>query len=189
MMYTPSFGQIQPSTHPQNRQRAFQAGFRIRNSGLIITWPISAYSYVTSIATPTRLLLSSYSYVGHTGYRDIMSASTSSLPPSQARLAALNRLKAKEKFASAGKPSSSNAVAGSSRNPQQGTQYVNKQAAAPASARNMVQQQQQEEPLKRNPGLVSRTLLLAPSSLSCDNPSRELCRSGRRLIPHLGQVL
>ncbi|ORX38216.1 XPA protein C-terminus-domain-containing protein [Kockovaella imperatae] len=94
-----------------------------------------------------------------------MSSSGPSLPPSQARLAALNRLKAKEKFAGAGKTTTGavNAVAGSSRNgaaqKQQGqggqsTQYVNKQSAQPASARNMVEQQkQQEEPLKRNPGL------------------------------------
>lgn len=65
-------------------------------------------------------------------------SSTDGLTPAQARLAALNRLKAKNKLASAGAPA---AASGSGAHP-----YVHKPAAVPSSARDMVQEQQQKEP-------------------------------------------
>ncbi|WWC93286.1 DNA repair protein [Kwoniella sp. B9012] len=78
------------------------------------------------------------------------------LTPSQARLAALNRLKAKNKLTS-----TSNATAGpSSRDSGGGVghPYVHKASNLPSTARNMVQQQQQSKdeaqaPLRRDPGL------------------------------------
>jgi len=71
------------------------------------------------------------------------------LSPSQARLAALNRLKAKDKL-TGGPPSNS-------LKNQSGPSYVNKRGPVPTSARNMVVQQQvvEEAPLRRDPGLVS----------------------------------
>ncbi|ODN87378.1 DNA repair protein [Cryptococcus wingfieldii CBS 7118] len=85
----------------------------------------------------------------------------SELTPAQSRLAALNRLKAKQKLASA--PSSSASA------PGQGVQYVNKRQPAnvPTSARNMVEHQAragdkhgekgngkgEEMPMRRDPGL------------------------------------
>ncbi|WVR09323.1 hypothetical protein IAU60_006389 [Kwoniella sp. DSM 27419] len=90
-----------------------------------------------------------------------MSTPSAPAPPAaltaqQSRLAALNRLKAKSKLAS-NAVSSSNA-ASSSRNAggTGGPSYVNKQGNVPASARNMVQQQNEKEapvPLRRDPGL------------------------------------
>ena len=80
-----------------------------------------------------------------------MSGSTSTLPPAQARLAALNRLKAKDKFT--GRPE-----AGTSRDGAltSANAYVNKRTEMPSSARDMAAQQKAaEEPLKPNPGLVS----------------------------------
>ncbi|KAL7420842.1 DNA repair protein rad14 [Cryptotrichosporon argae] len=74
----------------------------------------------------------------------------SDLTPAQARLAALNRLKAKQKLTAPAPGSSS-----SSRNAG-GPPLVHKPGAAPASARNMVAQQQEKEaaaPLRRDPGL------------------------------------
>ncbi|OCF35762.1 DNA repair protein [Kwoniella heveanensis BCC8398] len=91
-------------------------------------------------------------------------AAAPGLNAQQARLAALNRLKAKSKLTS--QPSSSSAAAsgggasGSSRiaGGSGGAGYVNKQANVPTSARNMVQQQQEgdkqpQAPLRRDPGL------------------------------------
>ena len=81
-----------------------------------------------------------------------MSISTQSLPPAQARLAALNRLKAKDKF---GRTEQSTKAGSSREGAQQGPQYVNKQTLAPESTRNMVQQQKQDDsqPLKPNRSL------------------------------------
>ncbi|WVQ68556.1 DNA repair protein [Kwoniella botswanensis] len=78
------------------------------------------------------------------------------LTPSQARLAALNRLKAKNKLTS-----TSNAAAGPSTRDGSGGgghPYVHKASNVPSTARNMVQQQQQSKdeaqaPLRRDPGL------------------------------------
>ena len=80
-----------------------------------------------------------------------MSSSTSTLSPSQARVAALNRLKAKDRLIGA----LPTAVSGSSRDVSSSSSYVNGQAAVPTSARNMVAQQQAEKepPLRRDPGL------------------------------------
>ncbi|OCF38743.1 DNA repair protein [Kwoniella heveanensis CBS 569] len=91
-------------------------------------------------------------------------AAAPGLNAQQARLAALNRLKAKSKLTS--QPSSSSAAAsgggasGSLRiaGGSGGAGYVNKQANVPTSARNMVQQQQEgdkqpQAPLRRDPGL------------------------------------
>ncbi|WVW85308.1 DNA repair protein [Kwoniella bestiolae CBS 10118] len=78
------------------------------------------------------------------------------LTPSQARLAALNRLKAKNKLTST---SGANASAGPSTGSTRdgGHPYVHKAGNVPATARNMVQQQQQNKeeqaPLRRDPGL------------------------------------
>jgi DNA-repair protein complementing XP-A cells len=82
------------------------------------------------------------------------------LPPSQARLAALNRLKAKDRLTA---PTSATTAGGSSRDganargPAQG--YVNKPVAGPSSSRNALAEQSQdksgEAPLRRDPGLVS----------------------------------
>ncbi|WVQ80024.1 DNA repair protein [Cryptococcus sp. DSM 104549] len=84
-------------------------------------------------------------------------ASQPALTPAQSRLAALNRLKAKNKLAAAG-PSQPAGVAGSSRNGAagQGQPYVHTRSAVPATARNMVQEQATTEkaaPLRRDPGL------------------------------------
>ena len=81
-------------------------------------------------------------------------SSSSTLPPSQARLAALNRLKAKQKLTAA-PPSGS----GSNRNAEAGPSFVNKPAAVVPNARNAAQAQQEEQaPLKRDSSLVSRSL-------------------------------
>jgi len=80
----------------------------------------------------------------------MVTSAPTALAPSQARLAALNRLKAKDKFTRPPPTSTSLNQAGPS--------YVNKHAAEPLTARNMVVQQQQqvveEAPLPRDPGLV-----------------------------------
>ncbi|WWD19354.1 DNA repair protein [Kwoniella shandongensis] len=87
------------------------------------------------------------------------SAPAGGLTASQARLAALNRLKAKNKLTAAPPPSTSNNNAGSSRNGASSSSaapYVHKASAVPSSARNMVQQQAEKEsqaPLRRDPGL------------------------------------
>ncbi|WWC71277.1 DNA repair protein [Kwoniella pini CBS 10737] len=91
-----------------------------------------------------------------------MSAPAPSLTPSQARLAALNRLKAKNKIIQSNNVESSSS---SSRNPNpngnggaNGHPYVHKANNVPSTSRNMVQAQQQSKeetqaPLRRDPGL------------------------------------
>lgn len=89
-----------------------------------------------------------------------MSAPTTApvLTPDQARLAALNRLKAKNKL-------TANTTGGNSAGPSNGNHgnagpaYVNRREAIPSSARNMVQQQAEADkakplPLRRDPSLV-----------------------------------
>ena len=78
---------------------------------------------------------------------DMSASSASTLSPSQARLAALNRLKAKDRLIAPLPISSS----------YSDPSYVNKRSAVPTNARNMVDQQQivDEAPLRRDPGLVS----------------------------------
>lgn len=89
-----------------------------------------------------------------------MSAPTTvpALTPDQARLAALNRLKAKNKL-------TSNTTSGNTPGPSNGNHgnagpaYVNSREAMPSSARNMVQQQAEADkakplPLRRDPSLV-----------------------------------
>ncbi|WVO21396.1 DNA repair protein [Cryptococcus decagattii] len=79
------------------------------------------------------------------------------LTPDQARLAALNRLKAKNKLAAS--TSSSNTVGPSTGNHGNGgPAYVNRREAVPSSARNMVHQQAEADkakplPLRRDPSL------------------------------------
>jgi hypothetical protein len=92
------------------------------------------------------------------------------LTPSQARLAALNRLKAKDRLTAATVPTG---AAGSSRDganaqrPGQG--YVNKPVAGPSSSRNALAEQSQdkagEPPLRRDPGLVGTLGLLLASEV------------------------
>lgn len=85
------------------------------------------------------------------------------LTPDQARLAALNRLKAKNKLAAS--TSSSNTVGPSTGNHGNGgPAYVNRREAVPSSARNMVHQQAEADkakplPLRRDPSLVGRLFL------------------------------
>ena len=88
-----------------------------------------------------------------------------SVPPpvltaSQSRLAALNRLKAKDKLTAPPSPASSG---------EAGPSYVNKRAAVPPTARNMVVQQQvvEEAPLRRDPGLVSHRARDMQIQLGC----------------------
>lgn len=86
------------------------------------------------------------------------------LTPDQARLAALNRLKARNKLAASA--SSSNTVGPSNGNQgNAGPAYVNRREAVPSSARNMVQQQAEADkakplPLRRDPSLVGRLFYL-----------------------------
>lgn len=90
------------------------------------------------------------------------SAPQPQLTPAQARLAALNRLKAKERLAAASAQSTSTSSPGAgpstSRNGQNGGGYVNKPSNVPTTARNMVQAQSEakkdEAPLRRDPSLV-----------------------------------
>jgi hypothetical protein len=103
-----------------------------------------------------NMLHTQYQY--STSNLDMSTSAQPALTPAQARLAALNRFKAKEKLSSA------NAVAGSSRNAvgsaTGGPNYVHKPAAGPATARNIVAAQQAasevQAPLRRDPGLVSQ---------------------------------
>lgn len=96
--------------------------------------------------------------------------STSTLTPQQARIAALNRLKAREKFTSnsageASKSGSGLSTTSTSNNAQKGgneaqegkgNNYVNKGNTGPSTSRNAVQGQKLDEaPLRRDPGLVS----------------------------------
>jgi DNA-repair protein complementing XP-A cells len=74
------------------------------------------------------------------------------LTPAQAKVAALNRLKAKQKLTAV--PTSTPGAGPSTRN---GQAYVHKPSAVPTTARNMVQEQGQkkdEAPLRRDPSLV-----------------------------------
>jgi hypothetical protein len=74
------------------------------------------------------------------------------LTPAQAKVAALNRLKAKQKLTAA--PTSTPGAGPSTRN---GQAYVHKPSAVPTTARNMAQEQGQkkdEAPLRRDPSLV-----------------------------------
>ncbi|WVO14578.1 DNA repair protein [Cryptococcus depauperatus] len=76
---------------------------------------------------------------------------SASLNPAQARLASLNRFKAKNKIASTSNARPSKAS-------ESERSYVNKREAMPSSARNMVQQQVEAEkakpmPLRRDPSL------------------------------------
>jgi DNA-repair protein complementing XP-A cells len=74
------------------------------------------------------------------------------LPPTQARLAALNRLKAKQKLTAAPPPEAS----GSNRNAIAGPSLVNKPGPVVPNARNAAQAQQEDQaPLKRDSSLVS----------------------------------
>lgn len=79
------------------------------------------------------------------------------LTPAQAKLAAANRLKAKQKLTAA-PPSTPGAGPSSTRN---GQAYVHKPSAVPTTARNMVHEQGQakkdEAPLRRDPSLVCFT--------------------------------
>lgn len=102
-----------------------------------------------------------------------MAESAPTLNPQQARLAALNRLKARDRFAaqsSSAAPASgsgpgANAAAGSSRHggaqqpqhqqQQQQQSLVNKAQNGPANSRNGVVGQEAEAPLKRDSSLVS----------------------------------
>lgn len=94
------------------------------------------------------------------------SAPQPQLTPAQARLAALNRLKAKERLTAASAQSTSTPGAGPStsrngQNGQNGGGYVNKPSNVPTTARNMVQAQSEakkdEAPLRRDPSLVGPT--------------------------------
>jgi DNA-repair protein complementing XP-A cells len=69
--------------------------------------------------------------------------SEAQLTSSQARVAALNRLKAKERLTSTPGPS------------RDATKYINKPVAGPSTSRNaMAEQKTDEAPLRRDPGLV-----------------------------------
>jgi DNA-repair protein complementing XP-A cells len=95
-------------------------------------------------------------------YIIMASAPQPQLTPAQARLAALNRLKAKERLTAPSAPQSTStpgAGPSTSRNGQNGGGYVNKPSNVPTTARNMVQAQtdakgKDEAPLRRDPSLV-----------------------------------
>jgi len=81
-----------------------------------------------------------------------MASTQPELTPAQARLAAINRSKAKEKLTAL--PTSTPGAGPSTRN---GQAYVHKPSAVPTTARNMVQEQgskKDEAPLRRDPSLV-----------------------------------
>lgn len=87
--------------------------------------------------------------------------STPDLNPQQARIAALNRLKARDKFAAQSSSSVPNGQAGqgangagTSRNGGAGPSLVNKAQAGPANSRDAVKGQEVEAPLKRDSSLV-----------------------------------
>jgi DNA-repair protein complementing XP-A cells len=77
--------------------------------------------------------------------------------PAEAKLAALNRLKAKQRLTAPIAPATSTPGAGPSTS-RNGQSYVHKPAAVPTTARNMVQEQAQgkkdQAPLRRDPSLV-----------------------------------
>jgi len=87
------------------------------------------------------------------------------LTPAQARLAAINRSKAKERLTAASSAATSTPGAGPSSNTSRnGQSYVHKPAAVPTTARNMVQEQggkKDEAPLRRDPSLVGRNSIFA----------------------------
>ena len=80
------------------------------------------------------------------------------LTPAQARLAAINRLKAKEKLTAVSPAQSTSTPGAGPSTSRNGQAYVHKPAAVPTTARNMVQEQQvkgkDEAPLRRDPSLV-----------------------------------
>lgn len=85
-------------------------------------------------------------------YTDTMATTQPDLTPAQAKVAALNRLKAKQKLTAA--PTSTPGAGPSTRN---GQAFVHKPSAVPTTARNMVREQGQkkdEAPLRRDPSLV-----------------------------------
>jgi DNA-repair protein complementing XP-A cells len=85
-----------------------------------------------------------------------MASQQPDLTPAQAKVAALNRLKAKQKLTAA--PTSTPGAGPSTRN---GQAYVHKPSAVPTTARNMVQEQglkKDEAPLRRDPSLVCLSL-------------------------------
>ena len=85
------------------------------------------------------------------------------LTPAQARLAAINRSKAKERLTAASAATSTPGAGPSSNTSRNGQSYVHKPAAVPTTARNMVQEQggkKDEAPLRRDPSLVGRNSIL-----------------------------
>lgn len=105
------------------------------------------------------------------------------LTPAQARVAALNRLKAKERVLASNTPASTPGAGpgpSTSRNGQNGAGYVNKPSAVPTTSRNMVQEQSQakgkeDAPLRRDPSLVSHRSL--PMLDSACQLRRLFCRA------------
>ena len=104
--------------------------------------------FTSNVISPCRSISKFYTHT-HT---DTMATRQPDLTPAQAKLAALNRLKAKQKLTAA--PTSTPGAGPSTRN---GQAYVHKPSAVPTTARNMVQEQGQkkdEAPLRRDPSLV-----------------------------------
>jgi hypothetical protein len=100
-------------------------------------------------------LINQYFYIPYI-YTHTMATTHPDLTPAQAKVAALNRLKAKQKLTAA--PTSTPGAGPSTRN---GQAYVHKPSAVPTTARNMVQEQGQkkdEAPLRRDPSLVCTPL-------------------------------
>ena len=86
------------------------------------------------------------------------------LTPAQARLAAINRSKAKERLTAASAATSTPGAGPSSNTSRNGQSYVHKPAAVPTTARNMVQEQggkKDEAPLRHDPSLVGRNSIFA----------------------------
>ncbi|GFZ52113.1 DNA repair protein rad14 [Saitozyma sp. JCM 24511] len=79
------------------------------------------------------------------------------LTPSQARLAALNRLKAKDRLTAPTAPTGPGSSRDGANAHRPGQGYVNKPVAGPSSSRNALAEQSQdkagEAPLRRDPGL------------------------------------
>lgn len=125
--------------------------------------------------------------------------SETTLTPQQARIAALNRLKARDKFAAQASSSSSGGGAGHNGNgtgnangsgngagssriggaPPQQQSLVNKTQAGPANSRNAVKGQEAEAPLKRDSSLVRLSIPLyaytSQRALSLKPNRRALC--------------
>lgn len=79
-----------------------------------------------------------------------------SLSAQKARLAALNRLKAKQRLTGAADGAGPSTGSGPSSSRNGDTNYVNKAAAGPSTNRNAAADLQGDQaPLRRDPGLVS----------------------------------